>query len=207
MDKKEKKKEKLFKKQMPSEKNVKKENVQSTDNVKVLEEEHFKKEQTESTFDEDKYKQEITKLTDENKKLVEKVQLAQAELINYRRRKDEEVSSMLKYANVDLVTEILNVVDDFERAVNHAEKSTNDEVKKYNEGINLIYTNLKSILQKFGVEEINNVGSIFNPNEEQALLTDCVEDKDDEVVLEVLQKGYKLKDRVIRPASVKINQK
>ena len=207
MDKKEKKKEKLFKKQMPSEKNVKKENVQSTDNVEVLEEEHFKKEQTESTFDEDKYKQEITKLTDENKKLVEKVQLAQAELINYRRRKDEEVSSMLKYANVDLVTEILNVVDDFERAVNHAEKSINDEVKKYNEGINLIYTNLKSILQKFGVEEINNVGSIFNPNEEQALLTDCVEDKDDEVVLEVLQKGYKLKDRVIRPASVKINQK
>ena len=207
MDKKEKKKEKLFKKQMPSEKNVKKENVQSTDNVEVLEEEHFKKEQIESTFDEDKYKQEITKLTDENKKLVEKVQLAQAELINYRRRKDEEVSSMLKYANVDLVTEILNVVDNFERAVNHAEKSTNDEVKKYNEGINLIYTNLKSILQKFGVEEINNVGSIFNPNEEQALLTDCVEDKDDEVVLEVLQKGYKLKDRVIRPASVKINQK
>lgn len=207
MDKKEKKKEKLFKKQMPSEKNVKKENVQSTDNVEVLEEEHSKKEQTESTFDEDKYKQEITKLTDENKKLVEKVQLAQAELINYRRRKDEEVSSMLKYANVDLVTEILNVVDNFERAVNHAEKSTNDEVKKYNEGINLIYTNLKSILQKFGVEEINNVGSIFNPNEEQALLTDCVEDKDDEVVLEVLQKGYKLKDRVIRPASVKINQK
>lgn len=207
MDKKEKKKEKLFKKQMPSEKNVKKENVQSTDNVEVLEEEHFKKEQTESSFDEDKYKQEITKLTDENKKLVEKVQLAQAELINYRRRKDEEVSSMLKYANVDLVTEILNVVDNFERAVNHAEKSTNDEVKKYNEGINLIYTNLKSILQKFGVEEINNFGSIFNPNEEQALLTDCVEDKDDEVVLEVLQKGYKLKDRVIRPASVKINQK
>lgn len=207
MDKKEKKKEKLFKKQMPSEKNVKKENVQSTDNVEVLEEEHFKKEQTESSFDEDKYKQEITKLTDENKKLVEKVQLAQAELINYRRRKDEEVSSMLKYANVDLVTEILNVVDNFERAVNHAEKSTNDEVKKYNEGINLIYTNLKLILQKFGVEEINNVGSIFNPNEEQALLTDCVEDKDDEVVLEVLQKGYKLKDRVIRPASVKINQK
>ena len=121
--------------------------------------------------------QEITKLTDENKKLVEKVQLAQAELINYRRRKDEEVSSMLKYANVDLVTEILNVVDDFERAVNHAEKSTNDEVKKYNEGINLIYTNLKSILQKFGVEEINNVGSIFNPNEEYVYTKEMIVSK------------------------------
>ena len=71
----------------------------------------------------------------------------------------------------------------------------------------MIYTNLKSILNKFGVEEINRVGEVFNPNEEQALLTDSVEDKDDEVVLEVLQKGYKLKDRVIRPASVKINQK
>ena len=71
----------------------------------------------------------------------------------------------------------------------------------------MIYTNLKSILNKFGVEEISRVGEIFDPTQEQALITDSLADHQDEEVLEVLQKGYKLKDRVIRPASVKINQK
>ena len=71
----------------------------------------------------------------------------------------------------------------------------------------MIYANLKSILSKFEVVEINRVGEIFDPTMEQALLTDSVADKDNEVVLDVLQKGYKLKDRVIRPATVKINQK
>lgn len=71
----------------------------------------------------------------------------------------------------------------------------------------MMYASLKETLTRFGVEEINRVGQIFDPSQEQALLTDCVEDKEDEVVLEVLLKGYKLKDRVIRPASVKINQK
>ena len=173
--------------------------------TEILEEEHFK--QPEEKSDTSKYEEEIKKLQEENKQLTDKIKLTQAELINYRKRKDEEVQTLLKYANVDIVSEILNVVDNFERAITHANDSENAELKKYNDGINMIYTNLKSILNKFGVEEINRVGEVFNPNEEQALLTDSVEDKDDEVVLEVLQKGYKLKDRVIRPASVKINQK
>ena len=71
----------------------------------------------------------------------------------------------------------------------------------------MMYASLTETLARYGVEEINRVGQIFDPAQEQALLTDCVEDKEDEVVLEVLLKGYKLKDRVIRPASVKINQK
>ena len=82
-----------------------------------------------------------------------------------------------------------------------------EELQKYLAGFKMIYDNLKSILKNYGVEEINRVGEVFDPNLEQALLTECQEDKDDDVVLEVLLKGYKLKDRVIRPASVKINQK
>lgn len=173
--------------------------------IEELEEGHFEKPNKESELG--KLKKEITRLTDENKKLIEKVQLTQAELINYRKRKDDEVSDMLKYANTDIVTDLLNVLDNLERALNHAAKSDNPEVKKYNEGINMIYANLKSILSKFEVVEINRVGEIFDPTMEQALLTDSVADKDNEVVLDVLQKGYKLKDRVIRPATVKINQK
>ena len=69
-----------------------------------------------------------------------------------------------------------------------------------------MYASLNGVLQKFGVEEISRVGEIFDPTQEQALITDSLADHQDEEVLEVLQKGYKLKDRVIRPASVKINQ-
>ena len=184
----------MDKKKKKEEKNVEQKQEVKEETTEILEEEHFK--QPEEKSDTSKYEEEI-----------KKVKLTQAELINYRKRKDEEVQTLLKYANVDIVSEILNVVDNFERAIIHANDSENAELKKYNDGINIIYTNLKSVLNKFGVEEINRVGEIFNPNEEQALLTDSVEDKEDEVVLEVLQKGYKLKDRVIRPASVKINQK
>ena len=152
-----------------------------------------------------KLEEEIRTLTEENKTLTEKVKLAQADLINYRKRKDEEVSNTLKYANSDIIKDLLEVLDNLERAL--ANKNVSDEVKKYLSGFELIHSNLKAILTNYGVTEINRVGEVFDPNQEQALLTGNEEDKEDEVVLEVLLKGYKLKDRVIRPASVKINQK
>lgn len=154
-----------------------------------------------------KLEEEITTLTEANKKLESQVKLSQAELINYRRRKDEEVTNTLKYANQDIISDILPIIDNFERALNVDESKLTEEFKKYLVGFKMMYENLKVILKNYGVEEINRVGEVFDPNLEQALLTDTVEDKEDEVVLEVLQKGYKLKDRVIRPASVKINQK
>ena len=152
-----------------------------------------------------KLEEEIRALTAENKTLAEKVKLTQADLINYRKRKDEETANTLKYANQDIIKDLINVKDNFERALNN--KNVSEEVAKYLSGFEMIYANLKTILENYGVTEINRLGEVFNPNEEQALLTECVEDKEDEVVLEVLLKGYKLKDRVIRPASVKINQK
>ena len=144
---------------------------------------------------------------EENKQLNEKVKVAQAELINYRKRKDEETATLLKYANADLILELIPAIDNFERAINQAEKSQSSEIQKFMTGINLIYQNLQNTLTKFGVEVISRVGQEYDPKLEEALLTDCVEEQEDEVVLEVLQKGYKLKDRVIRAASVKINQK
>ena len=167
-----------------------------------------------------KLEEEINSLTEENKKLneendqfkidkeelVNKVKLAQAELINYRKRKDEETASILKYANEDIIKELINVKDNFERALQVKEENMTDELNKFLSGFKLMYDELSNILVKFGVEEINRVGQIFDPKEEQALLTDSLPDHEDEEVLEVLLKGYKLKDRVIRPASVKINQ-
>ncbi len=130
---------------------------------------------------------------------------AQAELVNYRKRKDAEVSDLLKYANADFAKELIVVVDNFERAIKMSLESNSEELKKYMEGYNLTYTNLISILNKFGISEINRLGEKFDPNLEQALLTDHDESKDDDVVTEVLLKGYMLKDRIIRPASVKVN--
>ena len=152
-----------------------------------------------------KLEEEINTLTETNKGLEERVKLAQAELINYRRRKDEETEGLLKFANQGIITDLLVIIDNFERFLSHSEDS--EEIKKYSVGIKMIYNNLCDILKQYGVEEINRVGEIFDPNLEQALLVENDPTKEDDIVLEVLLKGYKLKDRVIRPASVKINQK
>lgn len=142
----------------------------------------------------------------EKDELVEKVKLSQAELINYRRRKEEETNGLLKFANQDLIMEILPIVDNFERAIKEDDNNLTDELSKFLAGFKMMYASLTEALKKFGVEEINRVGETFDPKEEQALLTDSLPDHADEEVLEVLLKGYKLKGRVIRPASVKINQ-
>ena len=151
--------------------------------------------------------EELNRLTTENTALAEKVKLAQAELINYRRRKDEETQSMLKYANQDLIMELINVVDNCERAIKLDDNNLTDELSKFLTGFKMMYANLTEILKKFGVEEISRQGEKFDPAQEQALLVDTVDELEDDIVIEVLLKGYKLKDRVIRPASVKINQK
>lgn len=155
----------------------------------------------------EKLLEQIQQLQVDNQSLINKVKLTQAELVNYRKRKDEETANMLKFANQDLLTELINVVDNFERAIKLDDNDLTDELSKFLDGFKMIYANLMEILKKFGVEEINRVGEVFDPSQEQALMTDCVDEMDDDVVIEVLLKGYKLNGRVIRPASVKVNSK
>ena len=126
------------------------------------------------------------KLQEDNNNLIEKVKLAQAETINYRKRKDEEVSSLLKYANEDLIKELIDLTDNFERAIKVDENTVSEELKKFLDGFKIMYASLTSILKKYGVEEISRVGQLFDPNQEEALLTDSVEGKANEEVLEVL---------------------
>lgn len=130
----------------------------------------------------------------------------QADLQNYKRRKEEETEKVLKYKNEDLIKELLNVVDNFERAIKMDDNDLSDEVSKFLSGFKLIYTNTISILNKFEVKEINAEGVEFDPSYHHAVLTDHDENKPSGVVLEVLQKGYVYKDRVIRPAMVKVNE-
>lgn len=154
-----------------------------------------------------KLKEEVERLKKENLDALEKVKYAQAELINYRKRKDEEVSNYKKFCNQDLIMELIPIVDNFERAIKLDDNDLTDELSKFLDGFKMMYANLSEVLKKFGVEEINNVGKPFNSNEEEALMTDNVPDMEDDIVTEVLLKGYKLNGRVIRPASVKVNKK
>ena len=143
-------------------------------------------------------------LKNKNENLEEKVRYHQAELINYRKRKDEEVSNMLKYANQDLIMEILPIVDNFERALKLSEK---DEANaKFAEGFKMLYTGLVNILHKFGVEEIKSTGEKFDPTYHEALLIENDQTKEDDIILETLITGYTYKGRVIRPSSVKVNK-
>lgn len=154
-----------------------------------------------------KLKDEINRLKKENLETIEKVKYAQAELINYRKRKDEEVSNYKKFCNQDLIMELIPIVDNFERAIKLDDNDLTDELSKFLDGFKMMYANLSEVLRKFGVEEINNIGKPFNSNEEEALMTDNILDMEDDIVTEVLLKGYKLNGRVIRPASVKVNKK
>ena len=152
----------------------------------------------------DQSEEEILILKNNIENLEEKIKLTQAELINYRKRKDEETSIMLKYANMDLIVELLPVLDNFERALNM--KSEFKDFDKYTEGYKLLYNHLVDTLKKFGVEEIPALGLEFDPNLHEAVMIDSDEGKENDIILEVFNKGYMLKGRVIRPSKVKVNK-
>ena len=130
----------------------------------------------------------------------------QADLQNYKRRKDEETDRLQKYKNEELIKELLTVVDNFERAIKMDDSDLSDEVSKFLAGFKLIYTNTVNILTKYEVAEIKAEGVEFDATFHHAVLTEHDETKPAGVVLEVLQKGYMYKDRVIRPAMVKVNE-
>ena len=153
----------------------------------------------------DKKGKKIEELEKQLKESEERALLAKADMINYRKRKDEEITRILKYANEDIVRELLPVVDNFERAIKMDDNNLEDELSKFLEGFKMIYCNLVSILEKNEVKQIDGINKPFDPTYHQAVMTEA-SDKEKDMVLEVLQKGYLYKDKVIRPAMVKVSE-
>lgn len=153
-----------------------------------------------------KEKEKIKQLEEQLVEADAKMKYAQAELINFRRRKEEESVLKMKYANQELIFEILLILDNFERAIKLDDNDLTDELSKFLDGFKMMYGMLSDTLKRFGVEEINPIHQVFDANTSQALMTDSDFNYEDDIVLEVLLKGYKLHDRIIRPASVKINK-
>ncbi|MDO5569659.1 MAG: nucleotide exchange factor GrpE [bacterium] len=154
----------------------------------------------------DETSDEIILLGNRIKELEEKLVRNQAELQNYKRRREEETSRIMKYANEDLILDILPILDTFERAVMMDDDNLEDEVSKFLEGFIMIYNNLKNVLIKFEVKEIEALNEEFDPTYHQAVVTEKKEDTPSGMVIEVMQKGYIYKDKVIRPVMVKVSE-
>ncbi len=128
-------------------------------------------------------------------------QRAEADLINYKRRSEQDRAELATYANSTLILNILPVVDDLERALESVPSELADE--PWVDGVKLIYRKLKAVLEAEGLTVIECEGQDFDPNFHEAVM--CVAGEEGKVVEEI-QKGYKHCDRVLRPTMVKVGQ-
>ena len=126
-----------------------------------------------------------------------------AEFQNYKRRAAKEKADTLQYANEKIVADILPVLDNFERAL----MTETEDIEGYAKGMQLIFEQLYKALENAGLEEIKAMDEEFDPNVHNAVMTDNIEDKEDGTITKVLQKGYKLRDKVVRPSMVAVNKK
>lgn len=128
-----------------------------------------------------------------------------AEVENVRRRTQQEKQENLKYANFNIITDLLTILDDFERALEHG-KAEMEDVSVFIQGVEMIENQLSDLLfKKYGVTKYGGANDEFDPNIHQAVMME-EGDFDKELVVDVFRKGFMLHERVIRPAQVKIGK-
>ena len=124
-----------------------------------------------------------------------------ADFQNFKRRTEKEKSDIYAYANEKFALDLLDVIDNFERALVHQDDCKDEKMK---EGMELIFKQLQGVLEKNKITEIPALGEDFDPNVHNAVMTNASEDYESGKVSDVLQKGYKLNNKVIRPAMVMV---
>lgn len=122
-----------------------------------------------------------------------------ADFQNYKKRVEKEKKDIYSYANEKLATELLSVLDNFERALEHE-----GEDKSFKEGMEMIFKQLFDVLEKAGLKEIPALGEEFDPNFHNAVMTEDTDEFESGKVSGVMQKGYTLNEKVIRPSMVKV---
>jgi molecular chaperone GrpE len=135
------------------------------------------------------------------KDLTETAKRVQADFENYKKRVEKEKQEFAELANADLLKKLLNIIDNFELALK-SEQNHEDFVK----GVELIYAQLKELLTAEGVKEIDTKGKQFDPYVHEAMITGNDNTKKDGEILEEFQKGYVLKNSVLRHSKVKVNK-
>lgn len=146
---------------------------------------------------------ELEKLRAESEEYQQRLLRTQADFDNFRRRTVKEKEELGKYASAKLITELLPVIDNFERALSSAGESA--DASSYTKGVEMIFRQLEGILQAEGLTPMEAEGQPFNPEFHQAIMQVESDEHDEGVVVEVVQKGYLLKDKVLRPAMVKVS--
>ena len=145
----------------------------------------------------------VDKLEEELKQSEDKYLRLYAEFENFKRRKNKEIETNNVYKSQKVITEILPSLDNLERALQV--ESDNEEIKSLLKGVEMVYEGLLNVLKSEGVELIETENAQFDPNYHHAVMQDEDSKKESGAILDTFQKGYKLKDRVIRPAMVKVN--
>jgi molecular chaperone GrpE len=147
----------------------------------------------------------LTKALAEEKEKAERYlanwQRAQADLINFKKRSEQEKEEVIKFANAMLLVNLLPILDDFERALDNV--SSKLAGLTWVDGIRLIHRKLQAVLESHGISQIEALGNDFDPTLHEAVLE---EEGEEGKVIEELQKGYKLHERVLRPAMVKVGK-
>ena len=136
----------------------------------------------------------------------EKLLRLKAEFDNYRKRKDKEIQHLLKYEGESVIKNFLSVLDDLERLNEASANKDNDNIEKLIEGISLIINNVEKHFINLNVKTFTKIGDILDPELHDALMIRTEEGKNENEIIEVFEKGYLYKDRVIRHAKVVVNQ-
>lgn len=128
----------------------------------------------------------------------------QADYANYKKRTAGEKLQLSEVVKGEVLKDVLPVLDNFERALQTPQEQMNDDIKSFLDGFEMIYKQLVSVLQKEGLQKIDAVGKPFDPQFHEAVMRMPSDEYEDDTVIEVLQAGYILGDKVVRPAMVKV---
>lgn len=148
-------------------------------------------------------KSQIEALSTERSSLYDQLLRRQAEFENYRKRVERERSQTYQRGRDDVLVQFLPVVDNFERALESLERSEGD-AEALRHGVELIHRQFKDALSKFGLEPVESVGHTFDPHVHEAVTTEPTDKHKENTVIEEFQRGYKIGDRLLRPAKVKV---
>ncbi len=168
-------------------------------------EENNKKEEKIITLKESEYLK-LKEEADKAKEHWDKMLRLQAEFENTRKRLERDKQDFIKFANERIILELLNILDDLERTVELAQTKQED-LSSFLKGVEMILAHLYELLKEYGVKPIEAEGKIFDPNFHEALIQVVDKDLPEHTIVEELQKGYLLNDRVVRTSKVKVSKK
>ena len=166
-----------------------------------VEKEEFKEETMDKSEDyqEEELEDGLKEKDKEIEELANRLLRLQADFMNYKNRVEKDKENIYTYATEDLMNQVLPILDNFERALNSVEKEDS-----FYKGVKMIYEQIIKVLTDNGLNEIQCIGERFDPNLHHAVFMEESKESEEGIILGVLQKGYMLNDKVIRPSMVKV---